>query len=177
MTKLFLNLNVDYMGIFILKKIPQTQEEFQSSNTPNGTVMMDPCHHTLVHIHRTCITKSEPCCQTWDDSPSQCRFTNYRSEIKGPTLVGAVDDGEAVHVWGQGVEGKLCTRPQSCCEPKTAPPKFCLKNSTKQSSQDLCTSIYMSNFNNKFKGKEKKKKQKDSPTHQILKTTAYQENH
>ena len=33
--------------------------------------------------------------------------------------MGAVDGGEAVHVWGQGVEGKLCTRPQSCCEPKT----------------------------------------------------------
>lgn len=62
-TKLFLSLNVDYMGIFILKKIPQTQEEFQSSqNTPDGTIMMDTCHHTFVHIHRTHTTKSEPCC-------------------------------------------------------------------------------------------------------------------
>ena len=48
------------MGIFILKKIPPTQEEFQSSqNTPNGTIMMDTCHHTFVHIHRTYNTKSE----------------------------------------------------------------------------------------------------------------------
>lgn len=47
-TKLFLSLNVDYMGIFILKKFLKHKEEFQSSqNTPDGTIMMDTCHHRL----------------------------------------------------------------------------------------------------------------------------------
>lgn len=33
----------------------------------------------------------------------QCRFTDYN---KGTTLVGDVDNGEAVHVWGQRTYGK-----------------------------------------------------------------------
>ena len=41
--------------------------------------------------------------------------------------MGAVDDGEAVHVWGQGVEGKLCTRLNLAVNLKLLPQNFVLK--------------------------------------------------
>ena len=59
----------------------------------------------------------------WVIMMHQCRFMDSN---KGTTLVGEVDNGGAVHVWGRGFIGNLCTfcSIQFCWEPKTA-----LKNS------------------------------------------------
>ena len=159
---MFLNLNVDYMGIFILKKIPQTQEEFQSSNTPNGTVMMDPRHHTLVHTHRTYITKSGPCCETWEDSPSQCRFTNYRSEIKAPLWWGLWTVGRRCMCGGREWKGNSALALNLAVNLKLLPQNFVLKI---QPSSLL--RIYVLPFTCQISITSLKKK----------KTTAYQENH
>ena len=165
------------MGIFILKKIPQTQEEFQSGNTPNGTVMMDPRHHTLVHTHRTYITKSRPCCETWEDSPSQCRFTNYRSEIKAPLWWGLWTVGRLCMCGGREWKGNSALALNLAVNLKLLPQNFVLKIQPRSLLR-----IYVLLFTcqisiTSLKKKQKKKKQKDSPTHQILKTIAYQENH
>lgn len=46
----------------------------------------------------------------------QYRFIDCNKSI---TVVGDIDSGEAVYVWGRGM-WELCTFPQLCCGPKIA---------------------------------------------------------
>lgn len=72
--------------------------------------MMDTGHHTFVQTHKKYTTKNEPWCKLWTSGDD---FSVGSTVLRNVPLVEMLVMGEAVHLWGLGVLGTLCTFPLS----------------------------------------------------------------
>ena len=97
--------------------------------------MAGTCHYTFVQTYRIYSTRVNPNANygLWIIMMCECRFIgfNTRTTLYMQMLI----TGEALHVWGQGVQGNSIPCAQHCCELKTA-----LKNKlNSQNSSNNCS--------------------------------------